>query len=226
MPSSDVPGEAAVAHPAVPDEAAAARRALGITPRRAERASRPESTDACRALFDSCHRRAHLHAPRPEAHASCFPGLHGGGNWGGGALDPRDGPALRRRQRGRRRIARCGRSRRGRAAAVRDGSGAGGRLVPRRERLALPGAALGNPQRGRPRPRRDRLEGAPRRRSTSSEARGVPKTGVQSLGGAIVTAGGLVFIGATVDQRFRAFDAQTGEELWSPRFPPTPTRTR
>lgn len=45
--------------------------------------------------------------------------------------------------------------------------------------------------------------------------RGVPKTGTQSLGGSIVTAGGLVFIGATVDKRFRAFDSAAGEELWS-----------
>jgi quinoprotein glucose dehydrogenase len=50
-------------------------------------------------------------------------------------------------------------------------------------------------------------------------ARGVPKTGIQSLGGAIVTAGGLVFIGGTVDRRFRAFDAGTGAELWSYRLP-------
>jgi len=33
--------------------------------------------------------------------------------------------------------------------------------------------------------------------------------------GPIVTAGGLVFIGATNDHRFRAFDAKTGEELWT-----------
>ena len=46
------------------------------------------------------------------------------------------------------------------------------------------------------------------------EAKGV-KTGTPSLGGAITTAGNLVFIGATVDSRFRAFDARTGKELWS-----------
>jgi quinoprotein glucose dehydrogenase len=46
------------------------------------------------------------------------------------------------------------------------------------------------------------------------EARGVPKTGIYNLGGSIVTAGGLVFIGATADGRFRAFDAKTGAELW------------
>lgn len=41
------------------------------------------------------------------------------------------------------------------------------------------------------------------------------KTGAPNLGGSIVTAGGLVFIGATMDSRFRAFDAKTGEQLWS-----------
>jgi len=36
-----------------------------------------------------------------------------------------------------------------------------------------------------------------------------------NLGGPIVTAGGLVFIGGTDDHRFRAFDSQTGKELWT-----------
>ncbi len=46
------------------------------------------------------------------------------------------------------------------------------------------------------------------------EAKGIPKTGVPGLGGSIATAGGLVFIAGTNDRRFRAFDAQTGKELW------------
>jgi len=46
------------------------------------------------------------------------------------------------------------------------------------------------------------------------EAKGVPKTGTPNLGGSIVTAGGLVFIGGSNDGRFRAFDAKTGKELW------------
>ena len=46
------------------------------------------------------------------------------------------------------------------------------------------------------------------------EAKGIPKTGVPSLGGSIATAGGLVFIAGTNDRRFRAFDAQTGKEVW------------
>jgi glucose dehydrogenase len=45
-------------------------------------------------------------------------------------------------------------------------------------------------------------------------AKGVPPTGTPNLGGPIATATGLVFIGATKDARFRAFDAKTGKELW------------
>ena len=48
---------------------------------------------------------------------------------------------------------------------------------------------------------------------------GVPKTGSQTLGGASVTAGGLVFVAATQDEKLRAFDADTGEELWSAKLP-------
>jgi len=43
--------------------------------------------------------------------------------------------------------------------------------------------------------------------------------GSPNLGGAIVTAGGVVFIGATLDQRLRAFDAETGRELWQAVLP-------
>ncbi len=40
------------------------------------------------------------------------------------------------------------------------------------------------------------------------------KTGRPNLGGSIATASGLIFIGATDDSRFRAFDSKTGKELW------------
>ena len=46
------------------------------------------------------------------------------------------------------------------------------------------------------------------------EAIGVRDTGTLNLGGSIATAGGLVFIGATNDSRFRAFDSRTGKLLW------------
>src|ERR1043166_7815461 len=43
--------------------------------------------------------------------------------------------------------------------------------------------------------------------------------GSPQLGGPIVTAGGLVFIGATLDKGFRAFDVETGRELWKTDLP-------
>lgn len=45
------------------------------------------------------------------------------------------------------------------------------------------------------------------------------KMGMPMLGGPIVTAGGVVFIGATADNYFRAFDVNNGRELWQARLP-------
>jgi len=47
---------------------------------------------------------------------------------------------------------------------------------------------------------------------------GKQNVGSPGYGGPMVTAGGLVFIGATRDRRFRAFDSKTGKELWSIRL--------
>lgn len=46
------------------------------------------------------------------------------------------------------------------------------------------------------------------------EDQGYPPTGTFNIGGPVVTTGGLIFIGATLDARFRAFDKSTGKELW------------
>jgi quinoprotein glucose dehydrogenase len=50
-------------------------------------------------------------------------------------------------------------------------------------------------------------------------AQGVPKTGTENYGGPIVTAGGLVFCSGTRDAKIRAFDKDTGAELWSGKLP-------
>lgn len=52
---------------------------------------------------------------------------------------------------------------------------------------------------------------------------GKQNVGSPGYGGPIVTAGGLVFIAATNDQFFRAFDSSNGRELWSHRLPYTMT---
>jgi quinoprotein glucose dehydrogenase len=51
-------------------------------------------------------------------------------------------------------------------------------------------------------------------------AKGMPVTGSENYGGPIVTAGGLVFIGATIfDQQIRAIDSSTGKVLWHAKLP-------
>ena len=49
--------------------------------------------------------------------------------------------------------------------------------------------------------------------------KGIPPTGTENYGGPVVTAGGVVFIGATKDEKFRAFDKKTGKTLWETQLP-------
>lgn len=50
-------------------------------------------------------------------------------------------------------------------------------------------------------------------------ARGIPPTGTENYGGPVVTAGGLLFIGASADETIRAFDRETGAILWRAPLP-------
>jgi quinoprotein glucose dehydrogenase len=50
-------------------------------------------------------------------------------------------------------------------------------------------------------------------------ARGIPPTGTENYGGPIVTAGGVLFIAATRDEKFRAFNTENGELLWETSLP-------
>ncbi|MGA1987270.1 MAG: PQQ-binding-like beta-propeller repeat protein, partial [Candidatus Sulfotelmatobacter sp.] len=51
-------------------------------------------------------------------------------------------------------------------------------------------------------------------------AQGLKNTGTENYGGPVVTAGGLLFIGATnFDKKFRAFDKATGALLWETTLP-------
>lgn len=48
---------------------------------------------------------------------------------------------------------------------------------------------------------------------------GIPNSGMFNRGGGIATAGGLIFIGTTGDEMFRAFDQRTGKVLWEHKLP-------
>lgn len=50
-------------------------------------------------------------------------------------------------------------------------------------------------------------------------AKGIPPTGTENYGGPIVTAGGILFIAASLDEQFRAFNKKTGKELFRFKLP-------
>lgn len=50
-------------------------------------------------------------------------------------------------------------------------------------------------------------------------AAGHAPTGTENYGGPVITAGGVLFIGASLDEYFRVFDRATGEELWRHKLP-------
>jgi quinoprotein glucose dehydrogenase len=71
----------------------------------------------------------------------------------------------------------------------------------------------------------DLAKGTIRWRATLGDMRELSPTlqdkglGSVSLGGSIVTAGGLAFVGGTLDRSFRAFDTDTGKLLWTADLP-------
>jgi quinoprotein glucose dehydrogenase len=52
-----------------------------------------------------------------------------------------------------------------------------------------------------------------------SDKNGGVATGTENYGGPVVTAGGLLFIAATKDEQFRAFDTKTGKVVWQTTLP-------
>jgi quinoprotein glucose dehydrogenase len=51
------------------------------------------------------------------------------------------------------------------------------------------------------------------------QSQGISQTGSESYGGPVVTAGGLLFIAGTKDQKFRVYNKKTGELVWETRLP-------
>ena len=91
--------------------------------------------------------------------------------------------------------------------------------VPRSGRLPGGEAALGHAERDRSEQGHDRVDRHARRAAGTRRKQGIPPTGTENYGGPIVTAGGLLFIGATKDEKFRAFDRTTGRVLWETSLP-------
>jgi quinoprotein glucose dehydrogenase len=167
-----------------------------------------------------------LYTPPSEQGTLFFPGTAGATNWGGVAVDPRNGILY---------------SNASRIVQVI-------RLIPRAEYDALNPDGGGNeegysPQKGSPYgihltdwsnwagipcwappygtfsaidlATGDLIYEVPFGRSQFHGFYGLASWGSPTLGGPVVTAGGVVFIGASMDARVRALNAATGQELWS-----------
>lgn len=173
----------------------------------------PESRAECLEMIKNAVVETKLYDPIGEKVSVMFPGTNGGSNWGGGSFDPSTGTFY-----------------------VNSMDVAGFLRMVKREGAKVPYRNQGFgrfwDKNGYPCQQPpwgtltaiDLNQGTIRWQVRLGEfdeltARGIPKTGTPNLGGSVVTAGGLVFIGATNDGKFRAFDKETGEELWTTRLP-------
>lgn len=188
----------------------------------------PEVEAACRKLVEGMEVGGPFLPPTYNHLRAQFPGNHGGVNWGGTSFDPRlgylfanvnelgqmsgltdhdpkKGPAMANGQGNRV-------DPNGRYEGVRGGGrfsirGAGTQQLPCQQppwgELAAVNVNTGEIAWKVPLGVTDNLP------------EGKNATGRPGNGGTIATAGGLVFVGATDDARFRAFDSRTGKELWT-----------
>jgi len=176
----------------------------------------PESHAECVALTKGARLDVRMYDPLGEQDQVLFPGLNGGANYGGASFDSSQNLLF---------------------VNTMDVGGLF-HMAKRREGAAIPYAlrakkyefftdANGYPCQRPPWGALFAVDlgtGDIRWKATLGEfdelkRRGIPKTGTPNIGGSIVTDGGLVFIGATSDRKFRAFDRDTGEELWTTSLP-------
>ena len=224
VPASDVPGE--VAHPTQPIPV----RPIGTSRTSYEPSdlvsaddTSPEHAAACAALVESIGEIvndgpftpwAYRGADVPRRTTLLFPGLLGGHNWGGAAFDPGTGLVFVFSQDV------------GTFGWIEDDPSPEA-LVPYRRSGPRPSnfdVAMGDARWPCQKPPWGRLTAVDA--STGEIGWQVPvgvteglppermRTGRPGRAAAIATAGGLIFIGATDDGRFRALEASTGRELW------------
>jgi len=189
----------------------------------------PEDREACRARIARLRSEGIFTPPSLEG-SVVFPGFVGGVNWGGIAHDPVRGLAIAPTNRLAYEVRLVPRDEFRAARAAGAGRGEFGAQTGTpygmyREALLSPRGAPCNPppwgalaaiDLGTGEVRWEVPLGAP------PEATAVPAArdwGSVNLGGALVTAGSLVFVAAARDPTLRAFDVETGKVLWSAELP-------
>lgn len=216
VPQSNVPGEAAsptqpfpVKPPPLARNTFRADEMYNLT---------PEHKAFCEDLFNRNQMRiSPPYTPFPvDRNVLLFPSTLGGGNWGGVSYDPAQRYVFAN-------VMNVGQF--GRMVEGKPDADPGGRYARKSEYGAY--ARFWNPESKIPcsAPPFGELVAVnvdtgeiawktPLGAVESLEARGFKNTGAVNIGGSLATAGGLVFIAATNDSRFRAFDSKTGKPLW------------
>jgi quinoprotein glucose dehydrogenase len=184
----------------------------------------PELEAECRKLLEGVQVGGPYLPPAYNRLRLSFPGNHGGVNWGGMSFNPELGYLF------------VNTNEMGQLSGLKDrdlksggraqASGVGNRVHPDAPYQSVPGGGrfkfqnlyCQQPPWGQL-TAVDVNTGEFVWRSTLGVTDSLPpdkqNTGRPGNGGPIATAGGLVFIGATDDARFRAFDAKTGKEVWT-----------
>lgn len=213
VPASQVPGEAA--WPTQPYPVKPPPFARHVMTREEVTGVTPESRSECLQMIEGAKLGAFFE-PQGLETTVLFPGTNGGANWGGASYDPvKNWLFVNSMDVGQ--VLRMVKGREGSPAAYVSRGIPQGRFWDSNQYPCQkpPWGTL---------TAIDLNSGTFRWRSTLGVIdalleRGIPPTGTSNLGGSIVTAGGLVFIAATNDSRFRAFDKDSGKELWVTRLP-------
>ncbi len=232
VPKGDVPGEWYSPTQPFPVKPPSVTR-LSITRDEIAKVT-PEQQKFCEELFDS-EGGAHNDGPFTPVGMKptiVFPGGDGGANWGSGSVDPKLGYFfINSKADGA--IARMIKPSDANPPATKDGLGedvSANAYIRTGIHVAGSNRAIGsfsNPNTGWPceQPPWGELTAVnyntgdiawriPFGRVPALEAKGVMNTGAFNKGGSVATAGGLLFIGASYDQRFHAFESKTGKLLW------------
>lgn len=172
----------------------------------------PEHAKYCRELFESNKMRiGGVYEPlRVKEDVLVFPSTLGGGNWGGVSIDPKQNRLFVNVMH----MGQWGHMEAKNGEYVRTSAlGPYARFWNREARIPCQNPPFGEMiavDLGTG----DVAWRTPLGRIAALEAVGVKGTGSLNLGGSIATAGRLVFIAATNDSMFRAFDSKTGAVVW------------
>ena len=207
VPASDVPGEQASPvqpYPLKPEPIAR----LAMTRKEVNHNS-PAATASCQKQYDAAVNEG-PNTPYLMVPAIVFPSSEGGGGWGGVSYDPN----LHMIFVDTRNIGTIAVERPSKSSGLFDSYGK--QKIPFLDPEGYPCVAPPwgelmaiNADTG------DMVWRQPLGEYKDLTKRGIPKTGTPNDGAPVVTATGLMFIGATADKTFRALDSKTGKELWS-----------